>query len=174
MRVGQALGLRHCDYVSHERRVEIVSREDNANRVRGKGGDGSVPISGELVRLHSDYMHEEYGELDSDYLFVNLWAGQIGRPLRYANVVEMIERTRRRVGFHFTAHMFRSRWLGAAHGRGCASRREPNASATGAQGAVPITLQARAVSRNGSSPTPRRRRSSYRSRTRCSFGKEAA
>jgi integrase len=107
MRVGQALGLRHCDFVSHERRVEIVSREDNANRARGKGGEGSVPISGELVRLHSDYMHEEYGELDSDYVFVNLWAGQIGRRLRYANVVEIVERTRRRVGFHFTAHMFR-------------------------------------------------------------------
>jgi integrase/recombinase XerD len=107
MRVGQALGLRHCDFVSHERRVEIVTREDNANRARGKGGEGSVPISGELVRLHSDYMHEEYGELDSDYVFVNLWAGRIGRPLSYASVVEMIERTRRRVGFHFTAHMFR-------------------------------------------------------------------
>jgi integrase len=51
MRVGQALGLRHCDVVSHERRVEIVPREGNANRARGKGGRGSVPVSGELVRL---------------------------------------------------------------------------------------------------------------------------
>jgi integrase/recombinase XerD len=107
MRIGQALGLRHADFVSHERRVEIVAREDNANGARGKGGHGSVPISGELVRLHSDYMHDEYGELDSDYVFVNLWAGRIGRPMRYANVVNLVERTRRRVGFHFTAHMFR-------------------------------------------------------------------
>jgi integrase/recombinase XerD len=66
-----------------------------------------VPISGELVRLHSDYMHVEYGELDSDYVFVNLWAGRLGRPMRYANVVDLVERTGRRVGFHFTAHMFR-------------------------------------------------------------------
>ena len=44
MRVGQALGLRHADFVSHERRVEIVAREDNANGARGKGGEGSVPI----------------------------------------------------------------------------------------------------------------------------------
>jgi integrase/recombinase XerD len=107
MRVGQALGLRHCDFVSHERRVEIVPREDNANRARGKGGAGSVPVSGELVRLHSDYMDDEYGELDCDYVFVNLWGGEVGRPMRYANVVELVERTRRRVGFHFTAHMFR-------------------------------------------------------------------
>src|SRR4051812_17049895 len=36
MRIGQALGLRHCDVVSHERRIEIVAREDNANGARGK------------------------------------------------------------------------------------------------------------------------------------------
>jgi integrase/recombinase XerD len=107
MRIGQALGLRHADFVSHERRVEIVAREDNANRARGKGGHGAVPISSELVRLHSDYMHEEYGELDCDYVFVNLWGGRVGRPMSYANVCELIARTRRRVGFHFTAHMFR-------------------------------------------------------------------
>lgn len=52
MRIGQALGLRHEDVVSHERRVEIVCREDNANGARGKGGRGWVPITGELVRLH--------------------------------------------------------------------------------------------------------------------------
>jgi integrase len=27
--------------------------------------------------------------------------------MRYANVVDVVERTRRRVGFHFSAHMFR-------------------------------------------------------------------
>jgi integrase/recombinase XerD len=78
MRVGQALGLRHEDVVSYERRIELVAREDNANGARGKGGAGSVPITGELVRLHSDYMHEEYGALDCDYVFVNLWGGRVG------------------------------------------------------------------------------------------------
>jgi len=59
------------------------------------------------MRLHSDYMHVEYGELDCDYVFVNLWAGEVGRPMRYANVAELVARTRTHVGFHFTAHMFR-------------------------------------------------------------------
>jgi integrase/recombinase XerD len=107
MRIGQALGLRHCDFVTHERRIEIVAREDNANRARGKQGEGSVPVGGELVRCYSDYMHAEYGGLDSDYIFVNLWGGQVGRAMRYANVVDIVDRTRKRVGFHFTAHMFR-------------------------------------------------------------------
>lgn len=107
MRVGQALGLRHVDFVTQERRIEIVGREDNANGARGKRGAGSVPVSGELVRCYSDYMHLEYGDVDSDYVFVNLWGGQVGRAMTYANVNEIVSRARARVGFHFTPHMFR-------------------------------------------------------------------
>ena len=36
MRVGQALGLRHSDFVSQQREVHIVPRGDNANRARAK------------------------------------------------------------------------------------------------------------------------------------------
>jgi len=78
MRVGQALGLRHEDIVSWERRIEIRPREDNANGARGKGGRGSVPVSAELMRLHLEYIHREYGDLDCDYVFVNLWGGRRG------------------------------------------------------------------------------------------------
>ncbi|MGP0036051.1 MAG: tyrosine-type recombinase/integrase [Solirubrobacteraceae bacterium] len=52
-------------------------------------------------------MHEEYRDLDSDFVFVNLWEGEIGRRLSYKAVDRLIDRTRRRVGFHFTAHQFR-------------------------------------------------------------------
>jgi integrase/recombinase XerD len=105
MRVGQALGLRHSDFVGHERRIEIVARE-NANGARAKS-EGSIPITGELVRCYSDYMHEEYGDLDSDYVFVNLWAGRIGQPMSSNAVADLVRRTRAKVGFHFTPHMLR-------------------------------------------------------------------
>jgi integrase/recombinase XerD len=107
MRVGQALGLRHEDVVSWERRIEIRPRGDNANGARGKGGRGSVPVSGELIRLHLDYMHEEYGDLDCDYVFANLWGGRRGAPLRYDSVYELAKRTSARVGFEFTPHTLR-------------------------------------------------------------------
>jgi integrase/recombinase XerD len=110
MRLGQALGLRHSDFVGHERRVEIVLREDNANRARAKSA-GAVPIVSELVRLYSDYMYEEYGELDSDYVFVNLWAGRIGQPLGADTVADLVRRTRAKVGFHFTPHMLRHTYV---------------------------------------------------------------
>jgi integrase/recombinase XerD len=107
MRVGQALGLRHGDVVTWESRIEIVSREDNANGARGKGGAGSVPVGAELMRLYAQYMHVEYGSLDSDYVFVNLWGGRVGRPMTYATVNDVVLRTRRDVGFRFTPHWFR-------------------------------------------------------------------
>jgi len=109
MRVGQALGLRHSDLVGHERRIDIVARE-NANGARAKS-EGSIPITGELVRCYSDYMHEEYGDLDSDYVFVNLWAGRVGQPMNAATVAALVRRTRARVGFSFTPHMLRHTYV---------------------------------------------------------------
>ena len=77
MRIGQALGLRHEDVVAWERRIVIRAREDAPRRARSKGGaEGGVPVAGELMRLWNDYMHEEYGDLDCDFVFVNLWGGR--------------------------------------------------------------------------------------------------
>ena len=121
MRVGQALGLRHEDVVSWERRIEIVPREGGRSRARSKGGArGSVPVPGELIRLWSDYMHEEYGEVDCDFVFVNLWGGEIGRPLSYLSVNEIVMRTRRQLGFHFTAHQLRHTFATLAYRDGVA------------------------------------------------------
>ena len=108
MRVGQALGLRHADFVSRRRECRIVPRPDNANGARAKTATVSVvPVSAPLVRLYSDYMHTEYGELDSDYVFVNLWAEPLGRPLRYDAVAKLVTRLRARTGVMFTLHQLR-------------------------------------------------------------------
>jgi integrase/recombinase XerD len=108
MRIGQALGLRHEDFVSRQRRVMIVPRADNANGARAKCLSlATVPVSAPLVRLYSDYMHTEYGELDSDYVFVNLWSAPVGRPLRYQAVAKLVGRLRARTGVEFTVHMLR-------------------------------------------------------------------
>lgn len=108
MRIGQALGLRHADFVSRDKEVRIVPRADNANGARAKvRSPALIPVTAGLVRSYSDYMHTEYGDLDSDYVFVNLWAGRIGAPMSYATVHELVSRIRATTGVEFTLHMLR-------------------------------------------------------------------
>lgn len=108
MRIGQALGLRHADFVSRDRQVLIVPRSDNANGARAKTrAVHTIPVSTALVRLYSEYLHSEYGDLDSDYVFVNLWSEPLGQPLRYSAVADLVGRVRARSGIFFTAHMLR-------------------------------------------------------------------
>jgi integrase len=108
MRAGQALGLRHSDFVSRDREVHVVPRDDNANGARAKTRSVHVlPVSTALVRLYSEYMHTEYGALASDYVFVNLWAEPRGQALHYSAVADLVSRIRTRTGISFTLHMLR-------------------------------------------------------------------
>src|SRR5438445_25274 len=72
-RAGEALGLRHEDIAAAECEITIVARE-NANGARAKSGGRTVPVGPDLIRLYADYLHEEYGSIDSGHVFVNIWA----------------------------------------------------------------------------------------------------
>jgi len=116
MRVGQALGLRHSDFVSRDKTIRIVPRSDNANGARAKcRNETTIPVSGALVRLYSEYLFDEYGDIDSDYVFVNLFAPPVGRPLRYSAVAGLVGRLRARTAIAFSLHVLRhsaaSEWI---------------------------------------------------------------
>ena len=118
MRIGQALGLRHCDLVSRAKTVRIVPRVDNANGARAKcRTEMAIPVSAALVRLYSDYLFAEYGDIDSDYVFINLFAQPVGRPLHYSAVAGLVARLRTRTGVDFSLHLLRhsaaSEWIRA-------------------------------------------------------------
>ena len=66
-RAGEVLGLRHEDIAAAEREISVMPRE-NANGARAKSGARTVPVAPELIRLYADYLHEEYGGIDSDYV----------------------------------------------------------------------------------------------------------
>ena len=66
------------------------------------------------MRLYADYLTREYGSLDSDYVFVNLWSQPHGRPWTYAAVYDLVVRLRRRTGIDFEPHQWRhtyATWL---------------------------------------------------------------
>jgi integrase/recombinase XerD len=113
-RAGEALGLRHEDIAAAEREISIVPRE-NANGARAKSGGRTVPVGGGLIRLYADYLHEEYGGVGSDYVFVNIWAEPRGRAWSYPAVYDLVMRLRAKTGLDFDPHWFRhsaaTRWL---------------------------------------------------------------
>jgi len=106
MRVGEALGLRHEDIDAAVRLVNVTPRS-NSNQARAKSWARQVPVPARVNRLYSDYLHTEYGELDCDYVFVNLWSAPVGRPLHYGSVYDLVCRLRERTGVAFGPHTFR-------------------------------------------------------------------
>ena len=53
------------------------------------------------MRLYADYLNREYLAIDCDYVFVNLWGGQVGRPLCYRAVYDLVVRLRHATGIDF-------------------------------------------------------------------------
>lgn len=108
LRIGQALGLRHADLRTWELSLVVRPRGDNANGARAKTRrEHVIAITPELVELHSAYMFEEYGDLESDYVFVNLWAGRRGQAMTYATVNALFARLEQRTGLKVRPHMLR-------------------------------------------------------------------
>jgi len=114
VRIGEALGLRHEDLEIAERQITVTPRA-NDNRARAKAGRSrTIPASPDLMRLYVDYLNREYGALDSDYVFVNLWGQPYGHPWRYAAVYDLVLRLRERTGIDFEPHQYRhtyATWL---------------------------------------------------------------
>src|SRR5271165_3887779 len=101
-RAGEVLGLRHEDIAAAEREISIVPR-DNANGARAKSGGRTVPVGGELIRLYADYLHAEYGDTGSDYVFINIWAEPRGQAWSYPAAYDLVMRLRARTGLDFAA-----------------------------------------------------------------------
>lgn len=108
-RIGAALGLRHGDLATWDRQIHFIPREDNANGARFKGSNAYVvDVSSDLVQLYSAYMFNEYPEeIESDYVFVNLFSPPIGHALVYSRVDSIVRGLRTKTGIEFTPHMFR-------------------------------------------------------------------
>lgn len=110
MRIGQVLGLRHEDIVSYENKINIVYRLDNVNGAYAKTiCKHEVDISNEWLNLYTDFLITDYDEVDSDYVFTNLYSHNSPKdtPLNYSTVQDIFTRLSKKTGAKVTAHMFR-------------------------------------------------------------------
>jgi integrase/recombinase XerD len=107
VRIGEALGLRHEDIAAAECEITVVPRI-NDNGARSKSRESrTIPVGAALIRLYADYLHDEYGQLDNDYVFVNIWSPPVGRAMSYPAVYDLVRRLRRRAGVDFDPHWCR-------------------------------------------------------------------
>ena len=108
MRIGQALGLRHEDIRTFDNEIIIKPRDFNVNNSRAKTGDAyTICVSEQLMRIYTDYLIEECGDIESDYVFVNLWCEPLGRPMSYPSVVDLFRRLNKKTKINVRPHMFR-------------------------------------------------------------------
>ncbi len=112
MRIGQALGLKHADLRVEDSTIDIVPRSDNPNGARAKTRDSyTIPVLPDVMHLYTEYLITDLGALETDslpdFVFVNLWEGEIGRPMTYEAVMSLVRRLCKRTGIRFTPHMLR-------------------------------------------------------------------
>lgn len=108
MRIGECLGLRHEDIKSWDKKIHVVPRSDNANAARVKSNESRViDISSDLIKLYIDYVVNEFDDIDSDYVFINIWGCDVGKPLAYSTVYTKFKRLSKKLDIRFTPHIFR-------------------------------------------------------------------
>jgi len=110
IRIGEALGLRHEDInsVGGKNEIHIVPRNDNVNNAQNKpNAERIVQASGDLMRLYGRYIVDEYPDVDSDYVFVNIWKGEIGHPMKYSTARGLFKSLRKKTDIDVYAHLLR-------------------------------------------------------------------
>ena len=110
IRIGEALGLRHedIDSVAGKNEIHIIPRQDNINDAKVKSKtERIVQVSGNLMRLYSRYIIDEYPDVDSDYVFVNIWKGEAGQPMNYSTVRGLFKSLKNRTNIDVHAHLLR-------------------------------------------------------------------
>jgi integrase/recombinase XerD len=112
MRIGQCLGLTHADLSVEDGTLQIVPRNENPNGARAKTRSShTIPLPERLLHLYTDYLVDELCALEvgslPDFVFVNLFGGEIGRPMTYAAAISLVRRLAKKTTIPFTPHMLR-------------------------------------------------------------------
>lgn len=109
LRIGQALGLRHCDIKSWDNEIHIQPRPYNENQARTKSIIANIiHVSVNLMTLYSRYLLDEVDVIDSDYVFIQTSQHHTqGKPLNYRAIRDLFARITKKVGYRVSPHMLR-------------------------------------------------------------------
>lgn len=107
IRKGELLGLLHQDLGDFDDHSIRVVQRLNPNGARAKGQERVIPVLPEILQMYSDYLIYEYPEVKSDYVFVNIWEGDIGAPMKPKVLNTMFSRLSKKTGVKVYPHLFR-------------------------------------------------------------------
>ena len=119
IRKGELLGLCHEDIGDFGDNSIAVVQRVNPNGARAKGQERFIPVPAELLQMYNDYLISEYPSIESDYVFVNIWEGNIGMPMNPKVLNTMFSRLSKKTGIkvypHLLRHTFATRLLKAGY-----------------------------------------------------------
>ncbi|WP_009630385.1 tyrosine-type recombinase/integrase [Synechocystis sp. PCC 7509] len=107
MRIGELLGLQHDDVGDANDYFIQVKKRNNLNEARAKGQERFIPVIPELLKMYDDYLIYEYPEVESPYVFVNIWEGVVGQPMKAGVINTMFYRLSEKTGIKVYPHLFR-------------------------------------------------------------------
>jgi integrase/recombinase XerD len=108
LRLGETLGLMLQDFCVWENKIKIVARDHLKNGVRVKNeAEGELLIPEYTMKLFCKYISEEFEDIDSDYVFVNLKGRNRGEPMKPITVQKLFERLSKAAGIKVHPHMLR-------------------------------------------------------------------
>ncbi len=82
VRIGELLGLQHDDIGDGSDYFIRVKKGNHPNGARVKGQERIIPVIPDLLKMYNDYLTYEYPEVDSPYVFINIWEGEVGMPMK--------------------------------------------------------------------------------------------
>lgn len=109
-RIGEVLGIKYTEDIDFTKGIiSITYRENNENEARAKNAEiRSARISNETLEILEFYISENRRILaKSEYLFINLYGKQKGKPLNANAVYSALGLLEKKTGIKVTPHMLR-------------------------------------------------------------------
>ncbi len=88
--------------------IHIISRDDNLNDARVKDSETRIiSVPRQTIQAYENYVLDDFPDVDSDYVFINIWRNEIGSPMRYSTAQSLFSRLSKKTEIEVTAHLLR-------------------------------------------------------------------
>lgn len=108
LRISEVLGLHITDLELWDNKVNIIARDNNENGARVKNcSEGTVLMPDYLVEVIQEYLINDLVDYDTDYMFINFYGENKGKPMMATTVEKLYERITKKLGYKIHPHMLR-------------------------------------------------------------------